>query len=96
MMAVLTPWPHLTQYRGPQLCTSMSGALWVLLEPLFLHIWCVGPWVMSHITQCWHRLSPLTGTAAASCLLWERLLIQVAVPKILETAALQHFWCPAP
>lgn len=54
-MAVLTPWPHLTQCRGPQPCTSMSGALLVLLEPLFLHIWCVEPWVMSHITQCWHR-----------------------------------------
>lgn len=93
MMAVLTLWPHLTQYRGPQLCTSMSGALLVLLEPLLLHVWCVGLWVSAGTGAC--RLCPHTGTAAASPPLWERLQIQVAVPKILETETLKHFWCPA-
>lgn len=74
MMAVLTPWPHLTQYRGPQFCTSMSGALWVLLEPLFLHIWCVGamgdvphhPVLAQVISPHWHSSSllPAVGEAA--------------------------------
>lgn len=90
MMAVLTPWPHLTRYRGPQLCTSMSRELLVLLEALFLHIWCVGPWCwhgcLQVVSPHWHSSNPLVG----------RLQIWVAVPKILETAALQHFWCRAP